>query len=152
MTETQDVGHPFVGNIDIDGRRYAVTVEIAFDGVEYIGHLLFADDDWEEGEEIPDQVGIPGKSADEIVVSARHLSAGELAQRYRRALSTTRRNHGLRKATDDVLAGIRHLNKVSTSMRAGLLDVDDAAREIDATEQKLVDMIRQLRGHVDVTA
>ena len=150
MTETRDIGHPFVGNVDIDGRRYAVTVEIAFDGVEHVGHLLFADDDWEEGEEISDQTGIHGKSADDVVISARHLSAGELAQRYRLALTTTRRYHGLRKATEDVLNRIRHLNKVSTSMRAGLLDVDDAAREIDATEQQLVDMVRQLRGYAGV--
>jgi hypothetical protein len=152
MTETRDIGHPFVGNVDIDGRRYAVSVEVAFDGVEHVGHLLFADDDWDDGEEISDQLGIPGKTADDVVLSARHLSAGELAQRYRRALSTTRRNHGLRKATEEVLNHIRHLNKVSTSMRAGLLDVDDAAREIDATEQQLVSMVRQLKSFAGVTA
>jgi hypothetical protein len=147
MNETRDIGNPFVGNVDIDGRRYAVTIEIAFDGMEHVGHLLFADEDWEEGEEISDQVGIPGKSADDIVIGARHMSAGELAQRYRRALTFKRRNHGLRKATEDVLNRIRHLNKVATSMRAGLLDVDDAAREIDATEQQLVEMVRQLKGY-----
>jgi len=145
MNETREI-HPFVGAIDIDGRRYAVSIEISFDDVEHIGHLRFADEEWESDEGISDQVGITGRSPNEIMRAARSLSGEELSQRYRRALSTTRRFHGLRKATEDVLANIRHLAKVSTSMRAGLLDVDDAAREIDATEQRLVDMVRQLRG------
>ncbi len=152
MTDTRETEHPFVGAIDIDGRRYAVSIEIAFDGVEHIGHLRFADEEWEEDEGVSDQVGIPGRSPNDIVQAARTLSRDELSQRYIRAVTTTRRFHGLRKATEDVLSRIRHLNKVSTSMRAGLLDVDDAAREIEATEQQLIDMVRQLRGYAGVTA
>lgn len=150
MSETSAVEHPFVGAIEMEGRRYAVSIEIAFDGVEHIGHLRFADEDWNEGDGVSDKVGIPGRSPNDIVQVARTLSETELSQRYRRAVTTTRRFHGLRKATEDVLASIRHLNKVSTSMRAGLLDVDDAAREIDATEQRLVEMVRQLRDYAGV--
>ncbi len=62
------------------------------------------------------------------------------------------RFHGLRKLTEQVLEHIRYLNKVSTSMRAGLLLVDEAAAEIDATEQKLHEMIGQLRHFAGVTA
>ncbi len=152
MTETRETEHPFVGAIETEGRRYAVSIEIAFDGVEHIGHLRFADEDWEEGEGVSDHVGIPGRSPNDIVQVARALSQTELSQRYKRAVTTTRRFHGLRKATEDVLASIRHLNKVATSMRAGLLDVDDAAREIDATEQRLVEMVRQLRDYAGVAA
>ncbi|MGH7712991.1 MAG: hypothetical protein ACREOG_16995 [Gemmatimonadaceae bacterium] len=151
MTETREVVHPFVGSIEIDGRRYAVSIAIAFDGVEHLGHLCFVDDEWEQDGGISDPVGIPGRAPNDIVVAARALSNDELSQRYRRALSTTRRHHGLRKATHEVLSHIRHLNKVSTSMRAGLLDLDQAAHEIDATEQRLIDIVRQLRSYAGVT-
>ncbi|HJU76218.1 MAG TPA: hypothetical protein VJ717_20930 [Gemmatimonadaceae bacterium] len=152
MSEIREIEERFVGAIDMEQRRYAVTVEIAFDGVEHIGHLRFANDDWEDDEGIADHVGIPGRSANEILVAAQALTREDLLQRYERAQTTTRRFHGLRRATDDVLALIRYLNKVSTSLRAGLLDIDDAAREIDSTEQQLVDRVRQLRGYAGVAA
>jgi hypothetical protein len=151
MTETREIEQLFVAAVEIDGRRYAVSAEVAFDGVEYIGYLRFANDEWEDDEGISDRVGLTGRTPNDILQAARALSGADLAQRYERALGTTRRFHGLRQATEDVLSHIRHLAKVSTSMRAGLLDVDDAAREIDATEQRLVSMVRQLRGYAGVT-
>ncbi|MGQ0538830.1 MAG: hypothetical protein ACT4R6_07795, partial [Gemmatimonadaceae bacterium] len=150
MSGTHDPVAPVVGTIDVDGRRYAVSVELAFDGSEHAGHLWFVEEDWDEDAGIRDQVGIAGPSPNAIVESARSLSSDELARRYRRAAAMTRRFHGLRKATEDILAHIRHLNKVATSMRAGLLDIDDAAREIDATEQRLVELVRQLRTYAGV--
>lgn len=150
MTETSEIEQLFVAAIDIGGRRYAVCLETTFDGVEYIGVLRFANEDWEEDEGIVDRVGITGRSPNDILLAARALTHADLMQRYDRALGTTRRFHGLRKATEEVLAHIRHLAKVSTSMRAGLLDVDDAAQEIDATEQRLVAMVRQLKGFAGV--
>ena len=57
---------------------------------------------------------------------------------------------GLRLLTQEVLAQIRYLNKVATSMRAGLLDVDEAATEIANTEQRLHDMVGQLRVYAGV--
>ena len=152
MIENREVIKAFVADVDIDGRRYAVNIEIAFDGVEHIGRLHFVEDDWEEDGGIADLVGITGRSPNEVTAAARALSSSDLAQRYRRAQSTTRRFHGLRRATEDILSRIRHLNKVSTSLRAGLIDVDDAAREIDATEQQLIDIVRQLRGYAGVAA
>lgn len=152
MTEIRETEESFVASIEIDARRYAVTIEIAFDGVEHIGQLRFTDEEWEEDSGIVDQTGIPGRTPNEVLQAARTLSGEELQQRYRRAQSTRRRFHGLRRATEDVLSGIRHLNKVSTSLRAGLLDVDDAAREIDSTEQRLIDIVRQLRGFAGVAA
>jgi hypothetical protein len=151
MTQTSDVEQLTVTAIAIDGRDYSVSLETTFDGVEYIGHLRFANEDWEEDEGIVDRVAITGRSPNEVLTAVRALSSGDLTQRYDRALGTTRRYHGLRKATDEVLANIRHLAKVSTSMRAGLLDVDDAAQEIDATEQRLVAMVRQLKGFAGVS-
>ena len=74
------------------------------------------------------------------------LTPAQLVARYRRALSEKRRFSNLRKATVEVLAKIRYLNQVSISMRAGLLDVDGAAREIDATEQQLHELVDRLRN------
>ncbi len=140
-----------VTTIEVDGRSYDVTVGIENDGIEFVGHIWFSDDEWDD-EGIRDQGAIPGKSASEVAQAARSLSAHDLSLRFRRAQTDQRRYHGLRKLTEQVLDRIRHLNKVSTSMRAGLLEVDEAASEIDATERQLHDMIDQLRHYAGVTA
>jgi hypothetical protein len=93
-----------------------------------------------------DEVGIPGRTPNDVIHAACSLSHAELQQRYSRALSTTQRSRGWLRTTEELMANIRQLAKLSTSLRAGLLDVDDAAREIDATERQLADMTRQLRS------
>lgn len=140
-----------VTTLEVDGRNYNVTVEIENDGVEHVGHLWFTDEEWED-EGTRDHGAIPGKSSKEVHAHATALSAGELTLRFQRALVDQRRYHGLRKLTEDVLENIRHLNKVATSMRAGLLAVDDAAEEIDATEKRLHSMVDQLRHYAGVPA
>ena len=40
---------------------------------------------------------------------------------------------------------IRHLNALATSMRAGLVDLEEAASEIDLTEDRLHELIDRLR-------
>jgi hypothetical protein len=145
MTHVCEVEEFSVSTVEIDATRYAVTLGIAFDGVEYIGRLRFADENWDADAGIIDEVGIPGRTPNDILTAAQALSIPELKQRHRRALSTTQRSRGWRRVTEDALAHIRHLSKLSISLRAGLLDVDDAAREIDATERQLADSLRQLR-------
>jgi hypothetical protein len=49
-----------------------------------------------------------------------------------------------------VLAKIRYLNQVAISMRAGLLDVDGAAQEIDLTEKQLHTLIDRLAAYAGV--
>jgi hypothetical protein len=44
-----------------------------------------------------------------------------------------------------VLDNIKHLNALATSMRAGLLDMEEAAAEIDITEDRLHELIDRLR-------
>jgi hypothetical protein len=139
------IDEPHVTTIEVDGRRYNVLVHIAHDGIEYVGHLWFTDEAWDEDEGVRDHGTLPGRRIDEVVAYAQSLSDTELLQRYRRAVQEKRRYHGLRKATVEVLASIRHLNQVATSMRAGLLGVEDAAEEIDLTEQRLHDMVDRLR-------
>jgi hypothetical protein len=144
MTETSETTDPFVGRIVVDGRSYAIAIQIAFDGVEHMGRLRFSDEDWGQDEGVVDPVAIAGASPNAILACACALTTEQLAQRFERARQVTRRIHGLRRTAEEALASLRHLRHVTTSLRAGLLDVDDAAREIDATEGQLSDMLRQL--------
>jgi hypothetical protein len=140
----------FVTTTEIDGRAYSVTVKIDFDGIEHVGSLLFRDSEWEDDEGVRDHGTIPGRTREDIQKAARGFSNHDLYLRHRRAMSERRRFSGLRQVTQEVLAQIRYLNKVATSMRAGLLDVDEAATEIANTEQRLHEMVGQLRLYAGV--
>ena len=50
------------------------------------------------------------------------------------------------RTTEEILSKIRYLNQVSVSMRAGLLDLDGAAQEIELTERQLHQLVGELRG------
>ena len=140
---------PHISTLDYDGRRYNVSCRIAFDGIEYVGRLWFADETWDDGG-LPDRGAFPGRSRDEVLSLARRLTQQELMLRYRRALAEKRRFTGLRRATDDILGKIRYLNQVAISMRAGLLDTEGAAAEIDLTERQLHEIIEKLKLHAGV--
>ncbi len=148
-TDSQDL---FVTNVAVDGRTYDVHLVVGHDGIEHVGHLWFVDSDWDDDEGFRDHGALPGRSPNEVLASAQALSEADLLLRYRRALVEKRRFVGLRKITEDVLTDIRYLNKVATSMRAGLLAIEEAAAEIDSTEQRLHDMIGQLRHFAGVPA
>ena len=140
---------PHIATLDYDGRRYNVSCRIAFDGIEYVGRLWFADESWDDGG-LPDRGALPGRTRDEVLSLARRLTQQELLLRYRRAVAEKRRFTGLRKATDEILSKIRYLNQVAISMRAGLLDTEGAAAEIDLTERQLHEIIEKLKGHAGV--
>jgi len=144
-----DTVQPHVTTIEYQGRRYSVSCRIAFDGIEYVGRLWFADDAWDDTG-IPDRGALPGRDRDEVIGLAKRLSPAELVLRYRRALAEKRRFIGLRKVTEEVLSKIRYLNQVAISMRAGLLDMDGAAQEIDLTEKQLHELIDRLKGYAGV--
>ena len=150
-TMQEDEEELFVTTTDIDGRTYSVTVHVDFDGIEHVGHLLFRDAEWEEDEGVRDYGTIPGRTRTEIQQAARALTNHDLTLRHRRAIVERRKHHGLRHLTTEVLAQIRYLNKVATSMRAGLLGVEEAANEIATTEERLHDMVGQLRSYAGVT-
>ena len=139
-----DIIQPHIATIEHDGRQLDVSCRVAFDGVEYVGRLLFTDGSGSEGT-IPDRGALPGRSRDEVTALAKRLTPPELALRYRRALAEKRRFHELRRATEEVLTKIRYLNQVSITMRAGLLDEEGAAQEIDLTEKQLHDLVERLR-------
>ncbi len=139
-----EVVQPHITTVDYQGRRYNVSCRITFDGIEYVGRLWFADEGWDDAG-IPDRAALPGRNREEVLAQAKRLTPQEFVLRYRRALAEKRRYVGLRKATDEILNRIRYLNQVAISMRAGLLDVEGAAQEIDLTERQLHECIDQLR-------
>ena len=145
MIERDDVTQPHLATIDVDGRRFNVSVQIAYDGIEYVGRLWFADEAWDDAG-IPDRGALPGRTKEEVMKMAQRLRPEDLARRSARALAEKRRFHGLRKTTEEILSKIRYLNQVSVSMRAGLLDLDGAAQEIELTERQLHQLVGELRG------
>lgn len=143
MAVRDDVTQPHIGTIESDGRRYNVSVRIGFDGVEFVGRIWFADESWDDLG-LPDRGALPGRTKDEVIALARRLTNDELVRRHHRAVSEKRRFHGLRKATDEILAKIRYLNQVAISMRAGLLDVEGAAQEVEMTQKQMHALIDRL--------
>jgi len=145
MASTSEGEELFVSTVEVDGHAYNVTVVVEHDGIEHVGHLWFSDADWDDDDGVRDSGAIRGGAPNEILDCARALSRNDLALRYRRAQAQRRQYHGLRTVTQEVLSQIRYLNKVATSMRAGLLDIEEAAGEIDSTERRLHEMVGQLR-------
>ncbi|HEX7546764.1 MAG TPA: hypothetical protein VF368_08545 [Gemmatimonadaceae bacterium] len=143
MSTHGDIPQPHIATIESDGRRYNVSCRVRFDGLEYVGRLWFADASLDEVD-IPDRGALPGRTQEEVLALANRFTVDELIRRHHRALSEKRQYHGLRKATDDILAKIRYLNQVAISMGAGLLDVEGAAQEIELTEQQLHALIDRL--------
>lgn len=140
-----DVIQPHIATIEHDGRQLDVTCRIAFDGVEYVGRLWFADTRSPDSG-LMDRGGIPGRNREEVVALAQRLTPPELALRYRRALAERRRFFDLRRVTDEILTRIRYMNQISISMRAGLLDREGATQEIELTEKQLHEQVDLLRG------
>lgn len=140
----EDDSQPEIATVVIGDRRYRVVVRISYDGVEYLGRLWFHEEEWDDGG-LPDRGTIPGRSKDEVLSLARRLSDGELVSRYRRAAANKRRFIALRQTTDEFLQRIRYINQVAISMRAGLIDMEGAAQELDHTEQQLHELVRRVR-------
>jgi hypothetical protein len=146
-----DAVQPHIATFEYEGRRYNVTCRIAFDGIEYVGRLWFSDDEWDDAG-LADRGSIPGRTRDEVIADAKRFSPQDLILRYRRAQGDKRRYVGLRRVTDEILNKIRYLNQVAISMRAGLLDMEGAAQEIDLTEKQLHECIDRLRHYAGVEA
>ena len=143
--DTDAVPFPLPTPVTYDGRTYDVAVRVFFDGVEYLGRLWFRERGAGELAGVPDRGLMPGRSLEEALDMARRFRADELQQRLQRALAEKRRYHELRSTTDEVLSKIRYLNQVAVAMRAGVLDVEGAAQEIDLTERQLHELVKQTR-------
>lgn len=138
VTQTQ------LAMLQVDDRAIHVSLQIAHDGIEYLGRLMFSESGWNDGG-MPDRSAIPGRTVDDVLRRARDLRPDELTQRFRRANTQKRRYHGLRHLTQDVLAKVRYMNQVAVSMRSGLLDPDAAQQELDLTEVQMVELVRQMK-------
>jgi hypothetical protein len=146
-----DVIQPHIATIEHDGKRLDVSCRIAFDGIEYVGRLWFADVALADSG-LMDRGGIPGRSREEVVALAQRLTPPDLALRYRRAVAERRRYFDLRRVTDEILTHIRYMNQISISMRAGLLDGEGAAQELDLTEKQIHELVDQLRAAAGIEA
>lgn len=144
MRSSTETVQPQIATITVHGVSIAVSVAVSYDGVEYVGRLWFADA-LDGTIAVPDRGVIPARSKEEVVALARRFTDDELAARYRRASSNKRRFLALRTTADEMLAKVRYLNQVAISMRAGLIDLEGAAQEIDLTEQQLHELIRRMR-------
>ena len=149
MANRDDGEQPHIAMLEVDGKTFDVSLRVIYDGIEYVGRLWFANEEWEEVG-MPDRGAFPGRTRDQVISAARALSGDDLLLRYRRASAEKRRFLGLRRTTEEILSKIRYLNQVAVSMRAGLLDVEGAAQEIGLTERQLHDLIDHLRSNAGV--
>lgn len=138
-----------IATVNSEGRQLAVTLSVTFDGIEHVGRLWFAEEEWED-DGIPDRGVISGRTTEDVIESARALTEAELLARHRRATVNKRRYLSLRAVTDEILRKVRYLNQVAVSMRAGLVDLDGAAQEIDFTEHQLHELVARLRDAAGV--
>lgn len=144
MRRYEEVAQQHVGVLEHEGRTYDVNVRIIFDGIEYVGRLWFSEEAWDD-EGLPDRASLPGRTPDEVLALAKRMTSDDFRLRLRRAMAEKRRYKGLRRATDDIISKIRYLNQVVLSMRAGLLDTEGAAHELDLTEHQLHECVGKLR-------
>ena len=80
---------PHIATISVGGQRFGASVLISYDGIEYVGRLWFAEEDWEDAG-IPDRGVLSGRSREEVVAQARRqvrLSSSPATSRSRRMSS-----------------------------------------------------------------
>ncbi len=135
----------YLTTVEMDGKPCTVSVRVAYDGIEYIGRLFFADPNTGEG--IPDHGAIPGRTVDEAVDFARRLTLEDFTRRYHRARADKRRYTSLRRAIDEMLMKIKYMNRVAINMQTGLLDKEGAKQEIELIQKQLHEMIDRMPGH-----
>lgn len=135
--------HP-IASVEIDGQPMDVSVSVAYDGVEHVGRLWFAHLDG-SGIVVTDRGALPGRTEEAAIARAQALTRDDLVNRYRRGLSERRRYRPLRRVTGDIIDGIRKLNGLAGSMRAGDLAPGDAAAHMAAVEAELHDLVTRLR-------
>ncbi|CAN5667253.1 hypothetical protein BH23GEM1_BH23GEM1_08380 [soil metagenome] len=131
-------------SLDVDGKTYNVALKTAYDGIEHIGRLWFADASAEEMG-IPDHGAIPGRTVDEAVSLALRLSNDDLMRRFHRAHAEKRRYVKLRRNVDEILAKVKYMNRVAVSMRGGMLDSEGAGQELDLITKQLQEIVTRLK-------
>lgn len=148
MADFGVIQHP-VGIIEVDGKTYNVSLRLAYDGIEYIGRLWFADAST-EGIGIPDHGAVPGRTVEEALGLSRQLNADDLKRRCHRALAEKRRYIRLRRATEDILINIKYMNRVAINMRGGMLDAEGASQELELIRRQIEEIVKTLPSHAGV--
>ena len=138
-----------IGTVDVDGKTYNVSLRLAFDGVEYIGRLWFADS-LTEGTGIPDHGAIPGRTVEEALELAKRLTPDDFRRRCHRALAEKRRYIRLRRATEDIIVNIKYMNRVAVNMRSGMLDADGASQELELIRRQIEEIVKTLPSHAGI--
>ncbi|MFN2637245.1 MAG: hypothetical protein ABR585_09480 [Gemmatimonadaceae bacterium] len=138
-----------IGTITVDDKKYAVSVRIGYDGIEYIGRLVFTDTSKPESS-YQDHGAIPGVSLQDALLKAGGLSAADLEHRCYRALSERRRFSKLRQATDEMIDKIKYLNRVVVGLERGSLERDAGNQEIEEIQNQLLAIVAQFRQHAGV--
>lgn len=133
-----------LGTLRVDGGVHNVSVRIAYDGVEYLGRLWFADS-VKDIEGIPDYGVVPGRTVDDVMAAARQLNAEDLSRRFHRAHAEKRRYIRLRRSVEEILAKVKYMNRVAISMRGGMLDTDAAQQELDLVTGQIQDIVARLK-------
>jgi hypothetical protein len=137
-----------IRTIDVDGQKYFVSLRVGYDGVEYIGRLMFTEASTEISYQ--DHGSVPGTSVQDAVRKTQAFSEGDLIQRCYRALSEKRRFGKLRRATDQMIDKIRYLNRVAISLEKGLVDRESGNAELNQAQSELLEIVRSLRLHAGV--
>jgi hypothetical protein len=148
MSQTSASSDHQIRSITIDGQKFFVSLRVGFDGVEYIGRLLFTEASTEIAYQ--DHGGVPGTSVPDAVRRANEFSQTELEQRCHRALAEKRRFGKLRRATDAMIEKIRHLNRLTVGLEKGLVDPVSGKLELDQAQSDLLAIVRSLRVHAGV--
>ena len=68
-----------IRTIDVDGQKYFVSLRVGYDGVEYIGRLMFTEASTEISYQ--DHGSVPGTSVQDAVRKTQTFSEGDLVQR-----------------------------------------------------------------------
>jgi hypothetical protein len=137
-----------IRTITVDGQKYFVSLRVGYDGVEYVGRLLFTDASTEIFYQ--DHGGVPGISVLDAVRKAKEFTESQLEQRCFRALSEKRRFGKLRRATDEMIEKIKYLNRVAIGLEKGTIEREGGNQELDAIQGQLLEIVRKLRQHAGV--
>lgn len=138
-----------VGQVEVDGKTYNVSLRLAYDGIEYIGRLWFADTSMDTIG-IPDHGAVPGRTVEEALDLARRLNTDDLRRRCHRALAEKRRYIRLRRATDDIIVSIKYMNRVAVNMRSGMLDPEGASQELELIQKQIEEIVKTLPSHAGI--
>ena len=137
-----------IRTINIDGQKYNVSLRVGYDGIEYIGRLLFTDES--TGIFYQDHGGVPGTSVADAVHKAREFTDAQFEQRCHRALAEKRRFGKLRRTTDEMIDKIRHLNRLAIGLEKGTVDRDSGNKELGDIQNELLAIVKKLRQHAGV--